>query len=164
MTSYSILSDKTGGRGDETARVIGDRFTWAGFVFGGFWLLWHRAWFAGILVLAADFAVALFLQPTGYGLLAVAIDIALALLVGLEGNAWRIEAELRKGRRVVDLVEAPDPETAFEIHAHRIAGVRLSARTTPPPLPVTARPNRPARVLPARNPDMIGLVPSRREF
>lgn len=160
MTSYSILSDKTGRRGDETARVIGDRFTWAGFVFGGFWLLWHRAWFAGILVLAADFAVALFLQPTGYGLLAVAIDIALALLVGLEGNAWRIEAELRKGRRVVDLVEAPDPETAFEIYAHR-AAVPTGPKT-PPPLPINAQSRLRPRMASAT--EMIGLVPARREI
>ena len=43
MTSYAILSDRVAPGGDEAARVIADRFSWAGFVFGGFWLLWHRA-------------------------------------------------------------------------------------------------------------------------
>ncbi len=159
MTSYCILSKRTDG--DETARVIGDRFSWAGFVFGGFWLLWHRAWFAGVLVIAADLAIPLLVYPAGHALPGLALDLALALLVGLEGNAWRIAAEENKGRRIVDIVEAPDPETAFEIHVYRLSVV---ARTTPPPLPAAARPNRPARVLPARTPDMIGLVPSRREF
>jgi uncharacterized protein DUF2628 len=158
MTSYCILSNRTGA--DETSRVIGDRFSWAGFAFGGFWLLWHRAWFAGIMVLAIDLAIPLLLYPTGHILIGLTLDLALALLVGLEGNGWRIAAEERKGHRIVDVVEASDSEAAFEIHAHRLAA---AARTTPPPLPVTKQRNLPARALPAGPSDMIGLVPSRRE-
>ncbi|MAY62626.1 MAG: hypothetical protein CML29_10470 [Rhizobiales bacterium] len=159
MTSYSILSDRTEAGGDETARVIADRFTWAGSVFGGFWLLWHRAWFMGVLVLIVDLAIPLVFRSGGYAVFGLALDLALALLVGLEGNAWRLEAELRKGRRIVDVVEAPDPETAFEIYAHRAAAV---GRKTPPPLPGSRQ--QPVRYRPASAPDMIGLVPTRREI
>lgn len=159
MTSYAILSDRVAPGGDETARVIADRFSWAGFVFGGFWLLWHRAWFAGALVLIVDVAIPLLLYPTGFAGLALAMDIALALLVGLEGNGWRVNAEERRGRHIVDIVEAPDPETAFEIHAHRAAARALPK--APPPLP--GKTNQLARPRPASAPDMIGLVPSRRE-
>lgn len=159
MTSYSILSNRTEAGGDETASVIGDRFSWVGFIFGGFWLLWHRAWFMGALVLIVDLAIPLVFRSGGYAAFGLAFDIALALLVGLEGNAWRLAAELRKGRRIVDVVEAPDPETAFEIYAHRAAAM---GRKTPPPLP--ARIQQPMRARPASAPDMIGLVPARREI
>ncbi|TDH37827.1 DUF2628 domain-containing protein [Pseudohoeflea suaedae] len=159
MASYAILSDRNAPGGDETARVIADRFAWPAFAFGGFWLLWHRAWFAGALVLIADLTIPLLLYPGGYAGLALALDIALALIVGLEGNAWRLDAEERRGRRIVDIVEAPDPDTAFEIYAYRAAARALPK--TPPPLP--GRNNQLVRPRPASTPDMIGLVPSRRE-
>lgn len=157
MTSYIVLS-RSENPADIDARVIGDRFAWLGFFLGGLWLLWHRAWFAGALVLIADIAIALATAATGQYLLGTAIDIGLALFVGLEANQWRVAALRAKGYRMVDVIAADDPGTAFAIYATRQAGTP-AGRATPPPLPgATSR-----RANPGAS-GMIGLVPTGREY
>lgn len=164
MASYTILSAAKPGQSDADAAdaiVIDDRFSWLAFLLGGLWFLWHRVWFVGVLVVLADLAIAYAAFAAGHWVLGYAFDLALALLVGLEGQNWRLEAALSKGFRVVDIVEADNSETAFEKYALRLslAENASSLRKTPPRLPSgmghTAQP-------PLTSSGMIGLVPSGR--
>lgn len=164
MASYTILSAAKPGRPDVDAAdaiVIDDRFSWFAFLFGGLWFLWHRVWFVGVVVILADLAIAYAAFSTGQLVLGYAFDLALALLVGLEAQNWRLEAALSKGFRVADIVEADNSETAFEKYALRLSMSEhaSSLRKAPPRLPSGTGHSAPS-LLPSSG--MIGLVPSGR--
>jgi len=162
MASYTILSAVKSDRPDADiadAIVIDDRFSWFAFFLGGLWFFWHRSWFVGVLVVLADLALAYAAFATGQWVLGYACDLALALLVGLEAQNWRLEAAMNKGFRVVDIVEADNTETAFEKFALRLSLSEnaLLNRKTPPKLPSTTAN---AAQSSAASSEMIGLVPS----
>ncbi|MBW3099122.1 DUF2628 domain-containing protein [Pseudohoeflea coraliihabitans] len=139
--------------------MIGDRFTLAGFLFRGLWLLWHRAWFAGLAVLAVDIVIAAAMALTGQVGFFYLLSFGLALIVGFEGQQWRVASRLAKGDHLLDRVEAADSEEAL-----LRAAMKQSAghqQGSPPPLPprrhlaVNAAPDDPG--------EYIGLVPSGRQ-
>ena len=99
--------------------------TFPGFVFGPFFLLWHRLWFAlgGYILVAAALAGLrsfLHLDPLALGCLAFLMH----LFIGIEGNDLRRWALTRRGYRFADVVGGADRASAEQtFFERRVAGI-----------------------------------------
>jgi hypothetical protein len=92
---------------------VRDGFHFWAMVLGPLWLIWHRLWLALlgwlVLVVALEFAVLQF----GRGFLAVtAVDIIIAILMGLEASTLQRWTYSRHKWRQLDVVVADDEESA----------------------------------------------------
>jgi uncharacterized protein DUF2628 len=159
MTAHLVLASPGAQVPDERSIVIADRFAPWAIIAPVIWLLFNRLWleaFAALLVMAAASVLA---GVAGQPALGIALDLALSLITALEGRGWRAAALQRRGWRLVDVVEADDPDIAFEIHAARATADRKNA------MPASARPGLPSLKLgrqASRETGSIGLVPVER--
>ena len=97
----------------DKAVLVRDGFSWGAFFFTVLWFFAHRLWLAGlgVLVLLVAFNLglaALGLRPGA----AVAADLLLSVLIGLEANSLRHWTLQRRGRPAVGLVTASDRDEA----------------------------------------------------
>ncbi|WID94411.1 DUF2628 domain-containing protein [Bosea vestrisii] len=122
----------------EQACLLPESFTWPALIFGGVWLLFKRLWLV-FIVYALVWAGLIYLQrQMGFSFLAVMLShTALAIFLGLEGQNLIARKLLRKGWRLVDVVEAPDLSSAerrfFERALPAGAPPRV-AEAAPPPV------------------------------
>jgi hypothetical protein len=56
---------------------------------------------------------------------------AVNAITAMEGRNWRAAGLVRRGWQMVDLIEADDADTAFEIHA--LQGIAAEGKTLSPP-------------------------------
>ncbi|OCW57322.1 DUF2628 domain-containing protein [Hoeflea olei] len=127
MSAYLVLASPGSQIPDDRAVVLEDGFAWLAFVAPVIWLAVNRLWLAALvaalLTLSAFALAGSYAQPA----LALAVLLAIRVLAGLEGRNWRAAALECRGWRLVDLAEAEDPMTAFEIHAARVAAAASPA-------------------------------------
>jgi len=132
--------------------VVRDGFHFWAFVFGVLWLLWHRLW----LPLLGFIALLGLLQLAGQlgvnASLLMAVQIVLLILLGLEAGTLRRFVLSRRKWQQLDLVVAPDEDSAMQRFLERSAG---KAEIPPLPLPVMAPYVDPA---PGSN-EIVGLFP-----
>ncbi|MDF1610483.1 DUF2628 domain-containing protein [Hoeflea sp. YIM 152468] len=155
MTTYLVLASPGARIPDQHSVMIADRFAPLAFVAPVLWLLFSRLWLEAIGALLL-LSAAVMAGSSGQPFAGLAISLAVSTITALEGRNWRSAALQRRGWRLVDVVEADDPETAYEIHASQAveqAG-QTSARAGPPVL----KPGRPT----GRETGSIGLVPVER--
>ncbi|MGB3867773.1 MAG: DUF2628 domain-containing protein, partial [Xanthobacteraceae bacterium] len=117
MRIYTVHGPRIAG---DDARALGDRVVlvrdgfsvWA-FVFGGFWLLYHRLWWAlaGYVVLMAGVSVFLGVSRVDSGA-SLCVLLLIALLMGLEAASLRRWTLSRGKWRQLDVVAARDIEEA----------------------------------------------------
>ena len=151
MTIFNVLvrEDADAARAAEGALFVPDKFSRAAFFFGPFWLLRHRVWL-GFLIYAACIAATLAairflrLPPDTF----VFMSFILALLLGLEGQAWRRASLERRGFRPADIVSAPAQEEAERVFFARW-----------PQKAAVSAPARAAAPMPPRGPEVLGLFP-----
>lgn len=150
MAFYQVLIPPPGAGGlreeVEQARVLPESFTVSAFVFGGLWLLYKRLWLAFVLYALIWGGLVYAQQRVGFAIGAVMLSqIALGLFLGLEGQNLIARKLLRKGWRLVDVIEAPDLSSAerrfFERALPagappRIAEAPAPSRFAPGPVPV----------------------------
>jgi uncharacterized protein DUF2628 len=89
--------------------LVREGFSWGALIFGWLWLLLHRAWIPGLLLLAAGIAV---VALTTDGVRAILLG-AIALLQGLFGNDLRRWSLERRGYRLQHVVAARNVEGAL---------------------------------------------------
>lgn len=127
MASYLVLTSPGAPRTDVDARFIADKFSWIAFVFPAIWLLFQRQWLAGISVAILQGLIAFAIpEPSLAGFL---IELALRLLVALEGPAFvarRLEAA---GWTLQSAITADDLPTAEMIYDHTTAETADAADT-----------------------------------
>ena len=155
MASHLILARPKAPLPDDGSLIVRDAFSWPAFWFSVVWLLINRLWLQAALAivgLALAFWAMTDPQWAGAGLV---LAVCTALCIGFEGANWRVEALLRRNWRLVDVVEAPDSETAFDMHVANWSGAAHPA----PVVPVTRVRARPGG---ADQPASIGLVPWQR--
>lgn len=146
MSSYIVLTPPGGPEPDHrSTRFVADRMVWTAFVFPGFWLLFNRCWLWGILVLIAQFSASWLVEHPGFFWAGMAAELALAILIGLEGRQILIRTLMRRGWTLEAVVAARDLSTAEEIYFSGPAGevrqtktpstdwARLSAEASPSP-------------------------------
>ena len=140
---------------DQIEAFVPDAWSWPAFIFGGFWLVFHRQWLAAL----------------GYGLLWLAIMVGgtwlglhpfaalmltnlLAFWLALEGSSIRRWTLARKGRPVAAVVAAGDVR---EAEMRYFAGI-----ASQPATPVRAVSSVPV-TLPPRPTDsgVLGLFPEK---
>jgi hypothetical protein len=89
--------------------LVREAFSWGALVFGPLWLLAHRAWIAGVLLLCLGIAVAVLVPPaTGVPLL-----LAIAWAQGLYGRDLVRWSLARRGFLLAHVIAARDADAAL---------------------------------------------------
>ncbi|MGH7155599.1 MAG: DUF2628 domain-containing protein [Acetobacteraceae bacterium] len=89
--------------------LIAEGFSWGALLFGGLWLLVHRAWIAGVLALAAGVLIGVLTQGVARGLL----EFTLAVLLGLNGRDLLRWSLARRGYTLAQVVAAGNEDAAL---------------------------------------------------
>lgn len=89
--------------------LVAEGFSWGALLFGGVWLLVHRAWIAGVLALAAGVLIGTLTRGPTRGLL----EFALAVLLGLTGRDLLRWSLARRGYVLSQVVAAGDEDAAL---------------------------------------------------
>lgn len=155
MARYTVhVPSRPDARGEalERAVFVRDGWAWGAFTFGPLWLLWHRHWITGLIMLAITVAMlaGMAVLPASEGAKAAGM-LLVSILWGLEGSSLRRLALARAGFTEEGLVAGGDLDALEQ---------RFFAETTVPSSPAVA----PASV--AANPHgqaVIGLFPDPRK-
>lgn len=150
MPSFTVHTP-AGRSPSERIVLVSDGWSWPAFIFGPFWLLWHRQWLAFLgyvaLWLALTFAGrTLGLHPVSASLLSTLLNVALAL-EGSQIRRWSLARAGLPASAVVSAANVDDAEVRYLMTAGQAAGVahRESAAAVP--------------VWPARTLPVIGSFP-----
>jgi hypothetical protein len=142
MASYLVLTPPATLRNDEDARFIADKFSWIAFLFPAIWLLFKRQWIAGIAVAILQSTIAIMTSEPSAMLAGLLVELALRLLVALEGPAFvarRLEAD---GWTLQSVIATDDLALAEMIYDHQTAAHAPApgdaAGQLPAPPPATA--------------------------
>ena len=160
MASFIVLAPELDGQRDDDKTVfVRDGFVLFAFILTVPWLLVQRLWFEAAVIFGSMVVISGVGTYTGHEDMAGFITVLLSLLVGFEGNNWRIAALERRGFRVLGVVDArnaDDAETAWFLGENFVSlpEVSVSARPAVPFLQVTHKP------APS---GMVGLVSHRGE-
>lgn len=159
MSSYLVFAGPGAAVPDERSKLVADKFALLAFAFPVIWLLFNRLWFEAVIAFVLYAASTMMMAEAAWFWPGLALGFAISLVTALEGRNWRGAALARRGWRLVDLVEADDADTAFEIHARRVSAD--DSVVVPKPGPA----NRQAAMRPGgtrNDTDAIGLVPVER--
>ncbi|PYE33151.1 uncharacterized protein DUF2628 [Rhizobium sp. PP-F2F-G38] len=122
-----------GARPDSADAVfVADRFAWPAFVFPAFWLLFKRQWAAGIAVFILQSAMTAAGGLAGAALAAILIELALRLLMALEGPTYLAHRLEKRGFTLAAVLPAPDLKTAEAMYGATLDDL---ASDPAPPLP-----------------------------
>ena len=115
----------------ENARFIKDRFSPLAFFLTFLWLFWHRLWLAGLIVLGLDVGLYVLMAGSDLELLSSAIQIGLALLIGLEGQNLVADRLRRKGWHEAAVIHAGKLSEAEAIYYNWRSPMPQSVGTPP---------------------------------
>jgi hypothetical protein len=155
MTMYAIHCPPLAGDTAVSAETLRARkvgFSYAGFVFGPFWLIAQRLWLCalvyvvGAALLGFLVALGIFAPPA-----ALALELLAALFIGLEGRSWVGAALARRGLPLVDIIFAYDEDEAARAYFTRALAS-----------PVDAPSRASFRSAAPRGNEIIGLFPEAR--
>lgn len=163
MAVFSVLEPPP--RAKESAAApdrfvfVRDRFNWAAFIFGALWMIWHRLWLVLLGYVAVIAALeGIFRLIGASSSVRLAVELLLALLVGLEASSLRRWTLVRRGWHEHDIVVADDRESAerrfFTNWSAEAAPVRPAS-----PRPAAAAPATVPRLSAAAPPGVVGLFP-----
>lgn len=98
---------------DGDAILVKEGFSWPGFLFGGFFALWHGMWVAAATLFALSFLLGFVTELAGLGdTLAGTLQLVLQLGAGLFGNDMRRWSLRRDGFVETAVVAAPNRTAA----------------------------------------------------
>jgi hypothetical protein len=146
MASFIVLAPELDGQHDDDKTVfVRDGFAVLAFILTVPWLLVQRLWFEAAVVFGSMVVISGVGTYTGHEDMAGFITALLSLLVGFEGNNWRIAALERRGFNqlgVVDARNTDDAETAWFLGENVVSSPEVSgsAHPTVPSLQVTRKP------------------------
>lgn len=151
MASYVVLERRpvTGSR-PETV-FVRDEFSLLALVIPLIWLLWHRLWFAAVILLLVSAALGMTGEYLAPGAAMFFAGIAVSFYVALEGHSWRIARYRRAGFVDAGTVIARNLDDA------EIRWFTGHATLQPPPLPATAKPAATPPPLPDNSDMMFGF-------
>ena len=136
---------------------VRDGFYFWAFLLTALWMMWHRMWLVLLIYVAVAVGLDLAMYYTGVATVGVAlVELAIAVLVGIEAGTLRRFTLARCGWKNVGVVSGDDIEDAerrfFDAWVRR-APARGSQPSPPSPAPPPSWPRAP------RSPDVIGLFP-----
>lgn len=102
---------------DDEPVLVREGFSIFAFLFAGFWLLYHRAWLAGILTLVLmGMLRAMQEQSILHAPTLEALQVLVGLFIGLEGRELQREALTRRGYAFEGIVSAETEDRALLRH------------------------------------------------
>jgi hypothetical protein len=151
---YSVFEPPE--RGQDSAEhmerfmFVRDGFSFAAFLFGPIWFLWHRLWLAllGYVAVVAVLAAGMQLVGTAYGIPTL-VGLLLALLIGFEASSLRRWTLTRRGWKDRGVVVGEDLESAERRFFSAWVPAGRNSMPTPPA---------PRLRMPSGN-DVVGLFP-----
>jgi Protein of unknown function (DUF2628) len=138
MASYLVLTPPAALGNDEDARFIADKFSWIAFLFPAIWLLFKRQWIAGFVIAILQSIVAILTSEPRAMLAGLLIELALRLLVALEGPAFVARRLESLGWTLQAVIATDDLALAEMIYGHETAAHATAsgeAAWHPPALP-----------------------------
>lgn len=97
--------------------LVREGFSVFAFLFAGFWLLYHRAWLAGVLTLVLMGLLRVMQQQSMlHAPMLEALQILVGLFIGLEGRELQREALARRGYAMEGIVSAETEDRALLRH------------------------------------------------
>jgi hypothetical protein len=134
MRIYTVHAPRTNdlrAAGDRVVFVRDSFHVWA-FVFGGFWLLYHRLWWAllGYVAVMAGVSVSLGVLRVSGGV-SLCVLLLIALLMGLEAASLRRWTLSRGKWRQLDIVAAADEQDAEQRFFDRWTAGRTDSTDDP---------------------------------
>ncbi|TCM54822.1 uncharacterized protein DUF2628 [Rhizobium sp. PP-F2F-G48] len=131
MTPFLVYLPPGARRDSPDAVFVADRFAWPAFVFPAFWLLFKRQWIAGIAVFILQGAMTMAGGLADAALAAILLELALRLLVALEGPTYLAHRLEKRGFTLAAVLPAPDLKTAEAMY-----GATLDDLANDPALPL----------------------------
>ncbi|ACI57242.1 conserved hypothetical protein [Rhizobium leguminosarum bv. trifolii WSM2304] len=118
MTSSYIFLTPPGGTSAtvEETRTIRDGFTLLGFLFPWPWLLAHRLWLHAAAAFVLQGIGGALMEEPGLGLAGAAIMLGVNVLIGLEGQNFRIRSLAAKGWNEDALIAADRLDIAEQVY------------------------------------------------
>ena len=116
MASYLIMTPPGAPADDERAQFIADGFSWAAFFFPALWLMAKRAWLLGLLIAVLQISLILLSTVPGGFTAALVMQVALSLLVSLEGPLLVAHRLSARDWTLRSIIPADDLETAEVIY------------------------------------------------
>ncbi|APG89396.1 DUF2628 domain-containing protein [Sinorhizobium americanum] len=116
MASYLIMTPPGAAADDERARFIADGFSWTAFFFPALWLIAKRAWLVGMAVAVLQILLIVLTEAPGGFIAALIMQLALSLLVSLEGPLFIARTLAARDWTLRSIVPARNIETAEEIY------------------------------------------------
>ncbi|MDR2925077.1 MAG: DUF2628 domain-containing protein [Azoarcus sp.] len=96
-------------------QVVKIGFTWPGFLFGIFWMLFRKLWAHSAALFALGLVLGL-LFPAEKDLYALSLQLAaqlgIGVFIGTSGNQWRENDLLRRGFQKASAVDAENADAA----------------------------------------------------
>jgi hypothetical protein len=129
MITYLVYLPSGARRDSPDVVFLADRFAWLAFVFPAFWLVFQRQWTAGIVVFILQGLLMTGSALPGAALAAILMELALRLLVALEGPSFLANRLEAKGHTLAAIVPAPDLATAEAMYGAMLE--TAGAETTP---------------------------------
>jgi hypothetical protein len=122
----SVYTVHRRGMSKDDVVFVKDGFSWPGFVFTVFWLVYKRMWIVAAIVAAVLIGAPLLGAWSGSAdLVQSLLGLAIGLIIGFEGNDLERWSLARQGYREVDCVEGCDLEEAELKHFSSQAGAAL---------------------------------------
>ncbi|AFL54427.1 hypothetical protein ABIE78_005939 [Sinorhizobium fredii] len=131
MASYLIMTPPGAPADDERARFIADGFSWVAFFFPALWLIAKRAWLLGISVAVLQILLILVSTLPGGFAAALTMQVALSLLVSLEGPLFIARKLAAEDWTLRSIIPARNIETAVEIYFANAAATAHHQGATP---------------------------------
>ncbi|KQS76067.1 hypothetical protein ASG25_17695 [Rhizobium sp. Leaf384] len=123
MTPFLVYLPPGAGRDSADAVFLADRFAWPAFVFPALWLLFKRQWMAGVAVFILQTAMTMAGGLADAGVAAIFIELALRLLVALEGPTYLARRLEKRGFTLAAVLPAPDLKTAEAMYGATLEGL-----------------------------------------
>ncbi len=164
-TVHAADAGRSGTHAGDRVAFVRDGFHFWAFLFGPLWLAWHRLWLALLGWIVVMIALDLAIRRVGAGSAATsAVDLLVALLMGLEASTLARWTLSRRNWRQIDMVVADDEEAAERRFFDRCAEKQREGRSDQPSVDRGGPP--PTREVPGQafsrppQPDgIIGLFP-----
>lgn len=144
MASYVVMQRRSGSPSRPETAFVRDDFSFPALIFPLVWLVWHRLWFAALMLLLVSAGIGMTGEYLAPGAAMVLAGLVVSFYVALEGPAWRLARFRRLGYREVGAVIASNLDDA-EIRwfagrgapkpVDRLRPAAMRSGALPPPLP-----------------------------
>ncbi|WP_417329436.1 DUF2628 domain-containing protein [Halomonas cupida] len=98
-------------------KAVKDGWSWPGFFFGLFWLLYKTMWLAATVV--GGVGIVVFFLPPEYAMASNVVGLMVSLVLGINGNGMYANVLASRGFQCHDVVEASNPGQALASYCQR---------------------------------------------